>query len=103
VFREDLFLPPYSRMAKLILGGLSEKEVMRQALELAKLLEIRSVGSAIHVAGPAPCLTSKQEGQFLWNIFLKGPSVEAVGFAIRAALKDFKRSRVTLSVDMDPQ
>ena len=102
-FREELFLPPYSHLAKLVVAGLSEKEVMRQALTLARLFEINAPAEGARVAGPAPCLASKEGGNFMWNLFVKGPTAESVNKLIRRTLQEFKKSRITISVDVDPQ
>ncbi|HTL70437.1 MAG TPA: primosomal protein N' [Candidatus Eisenbacteria bacterium] len=103
VFRQELGMPPYSRLARVVMSGAIEKEVVRQVMLLARFVESRVDAQLYRVLGPAPCLTSKEKGLYRWNFYLKGPSSEEVGARIKAALSEFKKLKVTVTVDIDPQ
>ncbi len=102
-FRRELLMPPFTRMIQIVLSGSTEKEVVRQILGLSKLLREREGHKTYEVLGPAPCLNSKEKGQFRWNIFLKSPDAKTLGEELRLCLRDFKKSGVTLTVNVDPQ
>jgi primosomal protein N' (replication factor Y) len=102
-FRRDLGLPPFTSMVRVALTGAAELDVARQSMLLARYIETRSDAAALKVLGPAPALISKENGQFRWNFFVKGPSVEVINPVLRKALAEFKRVKVTLTVDVDPQ
>jgi primosomal protein N' (replication factor Y) len=102
-FRRELDMPPFSHLVRLIMSGANEKEVVRQILELSKLLQARFGGPKFKTLGPAPCLVSKEKGLFRWNLYLKGPSIEEINPLLKKTLAEFKRLKVTLTVDIDPQ
>ncbi len=102
-FRKELYLPPFSHLIKIIISGSPEKEVVRHILALAKLFEARRSGELFRLMGPAPCLISKEKGKYHWNLYLKAKSVEAVRPLIFEVLNGFKKTKVQLTVDVDPQ
>jgi primosomal protein N' (replication factor Y) len=102
VFRRELSMPPYSHLVNVVLSGPVEKEVMRQSLELSRSLESRMDGR-FKVLGPAPCLVSKEKGEYRWNFFLRGERVEEMNPLLRKTLEEFKKRRVRVTIDVDPQ
>ena len=103
IYRKELWMPPYTHLVKMVLTGPSEKEVLRQLLGLAKLIESKMDASQFKVLGPAPCLISKERGHYKWNLYFRGPSVEAMNPVIKACLKDLKLQKAFLTIDVDPQ
>jgi primosomal protein N' (replication factor Y) len=101
-FREELLMPPFTHLTQVIISGFPEKEILRQALELSRFLAAQ-ISDDMKVMGPAPCLVSKEKGEFRWNIYLKGPSSEKNTAVLKNVLSQFKRSRARLTVDVDPQ
>ncbi len=103
-FRRELFMPPFARLVRVVFSGLVEKEVIRQILLFAKTIEA-SIGesSEIKLLGPSPAMVSREKGQFHWNFYLKGPEALEMNALLRRALGDFKKSRITMTVDVDPQ
>src|SRR3989338_625892 len=101
--RKEVGMPPFTHLVKIVVSGLSEKEVLRQILAFSKFLEPKLAGTPIKTLGPAPCLVSKEKGQFRWNLYLKGPSVEIINPVLRAAIQEFKKIKVSFTVDVDPQ
>ncbi len=104
LFRKELEMPPYAHLIQLILSGSSEKEVVRQIILLTRTIQAAAEGLPhIKTLGPAPCLTSKEKGQFRWNLYLKGPDPDAALSALKKALAVFKKTGTTLTVNVDPQ
>ena len=103
VFRRELSLPPLKKLMRIVLRGNSEKEVVRQSIVLKRLLETTIPDDSFQVLGPAPCLISKESGDFLWNLYFKGPDVWAMHRLLQEAFKNFQRSKVALTLDVDPQ
>ena len=102
VIRKELALPPFTRMAQLVVKGKSEKEVVRHILTFTRHAETEMAGSGVKFLGPAPCVTSKQHGQFFWNLYAKGPDVDDLVRRLKQALDGFKRSGVVFTLDVDP-
>ena len=96
-------MPPFSRLVKIVMMGSAEKEVARQILSLARLFEAGMEKSRFQLLGPAPCLISKRQGRFFWNLYIKGPSVEEINPVIENVLGQFKKMKVLLTIDVDPQ
>ncbi|MBI2095713.1 MAG: hypothetical protein HYT89_06055 [Candidatus Omnitrophica bacterium] len=88
---------------KIVISGAPEKEVVRHILSLAKLFEARKSGDLFRIAGPAPCLLSKEKGNYHWNLYLKTKSAEEIRPLIVEVLSGFKKTKVRLTVDVDPQ
>ncbi len=102
VLRRELFLPPFTHLVRVIVRGAVEKDVVRAILTLAKDLGVHSAERSIRVLGPAPCINSKQHGQFYWNLFLSGPHVPEIDRFLKETLSLLKKIRVTVAVDVDP-
>lgn len=102
VLRRELSLPPFTHLVRVIVRGALEKDVVRTILTLAKDLGARSAEKSMRLLGPAPCINSKQHGQFYWNLFLSGPSVARINPYLKETLSTLKKNRVTVAVDVDP-
>ncbi len=102
-FRRELDMPPFSHLVRLVMSGAGEKEVVRQILELSKLLQARLDSKIFKILGPAPCLVSKEKGLYRWNLYVKGPSIQEINPLLKKVLAEFKCLKVTLTVDIDPQ
>lgn len=104
VFRNELNMPPYSSLVKIIFAGPVEKDVIRQIYLFARTVEARcELGTGMTIVGPAPCLISRERGEFYWNLFVKGPSIAVINAMLKAVLSEFKKGRVSITVDVDPQ
>jgi len=102
-FREELHLPPFRNMIKMVLGSNIERVVLRKALEFKKQIEPEANKLGIEIAGPAPCLVSKRRGFFMWNIFYKGHDILSMNKFLKAEIKKFDRRGVNITVDVDPR
>ncbi len=103
VFRKELRMPPFTHLIKIILSGYEEREVVKQILLLGKLFQARIDKANFSIMGPAPCLVSKEKGEYRWNLYFKGPSIDAMNPVLRNILNEFKKVKVKITIDVDPQ
>lgn len=101
--RQELGMPPYTHLIKVVVSGRFEKEVVKQILGFSKMLTSLSGERMFQVLGPAPCLISKERGLFRWNLFFKGPSIEQMIPILKKAVAGFKKVKTTFAFDVDPQ
>jgi primosomal protein N' (replication factor Y) len=99
--REQAHMPPYGRMAAIILSGANEREVLKVARELS-LLAPRYEN--VTVLGPAPAPLARLRGQFRYRFLLMTPKELFPQKLIRSWLSGLKKnSKVRVKVDIDPQ
>ncbi|HVA57339.1 MAG TPA: primosomal protein N' [Gemmatimonadaceae bacterium] len=100
--------PPFSRLANVIVSGLSEAATMEQAQSagawLHALVDRREPG-ALSIIGPAPCPIDRVNKRWRWHLLLKarepGPLTRVAGyFAARYPVPASYGLRMT--VDRDP-
>ncbi len=102
VLRRELSMPPFTHLVRVLVKGAAERDVVRTILELSKEIRARSEDGPIRVLGPAPCINSKEHGQFYWNLFLKGPDVPCIHLFFKPILESHKKIRGSIAVDVDP-
>ncbi|MBM3568101.1 MAG: primosomal protein N' [Alphaproteobacteria bacterium] len=98
--RRRATMPPYGRLAALILSGPVEARVAEAARSLARAGP-RIVG--VHVHGPAPAPLSLLRGQYRYRLLLQAPR----DVAIQPLLREWRDRNalpngVTLRIDVDP-
>lgn len=100
-FRKVLGMPPFFRLLRLIVRGIDEKKVDN---DIKKLFEIlNKINSDIHLLGPAPCIFSKINNNFRYQILLKAKTIQPMQALVKKALIDFScRSKNYLEIDVDP-
>jgi primosomal protein N' (replication factor Y) len=99
--REAAGLPPFGRLAALILSGANESAV-RQAGE--HLTQIAPSAPGASLWGPAPAPMAIVRGQVRMRLLLQGPRTFNVQAYLGDWLKDWHApSGVRLSLDIDPQ
>jgi primosomal protein N' len=76
---------------------------VNQILRLSYHLQDGIQNTPFRVLGPAPCVISKERGQFRWNLYVKGPTVPELNAWLLERLKSFKKVKITLTIDVDPQ
>lgn len=98
--REAAGLPPYGRLAALILSGTEAAEVERFARNLGL---IAPLADGITVLGPAPAPIALVRGRHRWRFLIKAARDANVQAFLRLWLKDVKpRGSLALQVDVDP-
>jgi primosomal protein N' (replication factor Y) len=102
--------PPFTRLALVRLSGDHEERVDRAAQKLAAALRNalqrdRELASRVRLLGPAPPGLARLKGRFRRQMLLKsygrGPLIETLS-RLRQIWSQAPRSRVDLTVDMDP-
>lgn len=98
--RENAGLPPYGRLAALIISGAEGPEVERFARNLGM---IAPLADGLAVLGPAPAPIAVVRGRHRWRFLVKAArEVNLQGF-LRLWLKDVKpKGSLALQVDVDP-
>ncbi len=96
--------PPLTALANIVVSGMVEPEVSREAARVADwctgLIERHEL--PLTLLGPAPCPIARVQGRWRWHLILKGPSA-AIGRLVRYApgrLEGAGKTRVV--IDRDP-
>ncbi len=99
--REQAHMPPYGRMAAIILSGANESEVLKVAREISALAPRYE---NVTVLGPAPAPLARLRGQFRYRFLLMTPKDLFPQSMIRSWLSAMKKNNhVRVKVDIDPQ
>jgi len=98
--REAAGLPPYGRLAAVIVSGSDAHDTERFAKGLARLVPL---AEGVNVLGPAPAPIALVRGRHRWRFLVKAKrEVNIQGF-LRQWLKDVKpKGSLALQVDVDP-
>ena len=98
--REHSGLPPYGRLAALILSGRDGPETERFARSLARLVPM---AEGVAVLGPAPAPLALVRGRHRWRFLVKARRDVNIQAFLRQWLKDVKpKGSLQLAVDVDP-
>jgi primosomal protein N' (replication factor Y) len=98
--REAALLPPYGRLAGLVVSGADAGEVERFARGLAR---IAPLAEGLSVLGPAPAPIALVRGRHRWRLLVKARRDVALQDFLRLWLKDVKpKGSLALQVDVDP-
>jgi len=100
--RKQLSFPPFSRFAEVKLRGPDEEKVVKAQEILAFLLAEKSgKKKAYEMFSSGPGRPPKLRGNFYRQIIVRGKSAERMSDALKKSLKDFRRSGIIVTVDMD--
>jgi len=101
--RREAGVPPYGRMAGIILSSTDAQEVFDFATELARRDgPVRAVGA--QVFGPAPAPIARIRGRHRVRLLVKAPKGVALQGAVAQWVGQLKApSNLRLAVDIDPQ
>lgn len=101
--RQAAGMPPYGRLAGIILSSPDVAQVFDFGAELARRAEpLRRIGA--EVFGPAPAPVARVRGRHRVRLLVKGPKGAALQAALAAWIDQFKvPANLRLSVDIDPQ
>ena len=93
-------MPPFSRLAALILTGMDEEKVKLEAL---RLLSVVPTNPSVEILGPAPSPIYMIRGRYRWRILVKGPRNYNLQKFLKLWLYSIKLpSSVRLKIDIDP-
>ncbi len=101
--RKEVGLPPYARMARIVLRDEDADKLQQTAEELAGELTIAATGTPVQIKGPMPCAIGRIAGYFRHQITLQSPTagpIQKVLSSVRERGLLAKAERV--AVDVDP-
>jgi primosomal protein N' (replication factor Y) (superfamily II helicase) len=100
IIRESALLPPYARLAALIISASTAVEAERFARDMARVMP---QASDVQVLGPAQAPIALIRGRHRWRYLVKAGRDVDVQAYLRLWLKDVKaRGSVQVQVDVDP-
>ena len=98
--RENAGLPPYGRLAAVIVSGPDSTETERFVRLVARAAPS---GEAVHILGPAPAPIHIVRGRYRWRFLVKAPREVNIQAFLREWLKDMKpKGSIHLDIDVDP-
>ncbi len=103
--RREMLLPPYQRLARVILRGIDEAHVRQQADAMAEILtaSIQSLDLTVRLLGPAPAPVSKLKDFYRYHLQLSAAEIGSIHRLWRDAEPKFPRTRgVEHIIDVDP-
>jgi primosomal protein N' (replication factor Y) len=81
VYRKRLGYPPFNRLARLETRAAVAEEAEERARQLADVLKVwieQGGFNATDLVGPVPCYFYKQNGEYRWQILVRGPDPAAL-------------------------
>lgn len=80
-YRRSLGYPPFTRLARLEYRSIDTLKAEEEAGKLAGRLKVRLEAGGFHqteLIEPVPCFFAKENGEYRWQIVLRGPDPAAV-------------------------
>lgn len=108
VTRQELFYPPYSRVAMIRIQGptidRAESATHRLLIRAQKLREERKTYHEVSLLGPAPAPLAKLRGKFRFHMLIKSASPSVLNHFCREVIGDetWIPASVQCAVDMNP-
>ncbi len=100
LMRKYSSMPPFSRLAALILSGMDEEKVKQEAL---RLLSVVPKDIDVEILGPAPSPIYMIRGRYRWRILVKASRHYNLQKFLKLWLYSIKLpSAVRLKIDIDP-
>lgn len=104
--REQAHMPPYSRLAGIIVSGREESQVIDVAKQLGKTSPqgMTDKGLSIQTLGPAPAPLAKLRGRYRYRLLVNADKAVNMQKILEAWVNGFKiPSTVRVQIDIDPQ
>jgi primosomal protein N' (replication factor Y) (superfamily II helicase) len=100
IIRETAGLPPYGRLASVIISGLDAAETERFVREIARL---KPFGEGMTILGPAPAPIHLVRGRHRWRFLIKATRDINMQSLIQQWVGGIKvRGSLNLAIDIDP-
>lgn len=101
--REDCAMPPFGKLASVVIESASEQEAYAYARDLV----LKSAGNQlmhdVHILGPAPAPLSLLRGKYRFRILIKAPRSFAMqNFLENWLLQEKTPSSIRMKIDVDP-
>jgi len=105
--RYELAYPPYSNLIRFIVSSKmefrAEKIAMEIAMRLNDLTSSRGIDEKLEVLGPSPCVISKINNEYRFQILIKNRLGDKGHFLITNFIKNIKvPSEIKFLIDVDP-
>ena len=97
--RQMIGLPPYGKMAVIILSGASEEKVYKTAKDVLKIIPI---DDNVEVLGPAPVFLYKYNDNFRFKIIVKTKNNINLQKLLRYVLEKINLGNVRMKIDVNP-
>lgn len=97
--RQMIGLPPYGKMAVIILSGTSEEKVYKAAKDVLKIIPI---DDNVEVLGPAPVFLYKYNDNFRFKIIVKTKNNINLQKLLRYVLEKINLGNVRMKIDVNP-
>ena len=97
--RQLIGLPPYGKMAVIILSGASEEKVYKTAKDVLKIIPI---DDNIEVLGPAPVFLYKYNDNFRFKIIVKTKNNINLQKLLRYVFEKINLGNVRMKIDVNP-
>lgn len=97
--RQMIGLPPYGKMAVIILSGASEEKVYKTAKDVLKIIPI---DDNVEVLGPAPVFLYKYNDNFRFKIIVKTKNNINLQKLLRYVLEKINLGNVKIKIDVNP-
>jgi len=94
-YRRQLGYPPFAKLARLEYRDVDNTKAEAEAHKLADRLKVRLEAGGFRqteLIGPVPCFFAKENGEYRWQIILRGPDPAS-------ALKDIRLSDWRVEID----
>ncbi len=108
-FRREQYLPPFTRMARIVISGKRESELVTDGNAIADRIrsvveELGSEASNVRVLGPHPCVLERLRGSYRFELLLVAQSATELNKVLAAvrASGGFKSKSRSLMIDVDP-
>jgi primosomal protein N' (replication factor Y) len=100
LIRENAGLPPYGRLAAVIIAGSDAAETERFVRLVARAAP---TGEGVVILGPATAPIHIVRGRFRWRFLVKAPREVNIQAFLRQWLTDIKpKGSIHLGIDVDP-
>ena len=105
--RYELAYPPYSSLIRFIISSKmefrAEKIAMEIAMRLCELTSTRGIDEKLEILGPSPCIISKINNEYRFQILIKNRLGDKGHFLITSFIKSLKiPSEIKFLIDVDP-
>lgn len=104
--REQAHMPPYSRLAGIIVSGREEAQVIEVAKQLGRTSPQGATESGLHIQtlGPAPAPFARLRGRYRYRLLVNADKPVNMQKIIKEWVNGFKiPSTVRVQIDIDPQ
>jgi primosomal protein N' (replication factor Y) len=94
-YRKQLGYPPYAKLARLEFRHMENAKAEAEAQKLAGRLKVKIEAEArrqTELIGPVPCYFAKENGEYRWQIILRGPDPASL-------LRDLKLADWRIEID----